>query len=361
MNLAPQPGKDPDSQYLLLAYQCSGLRIAGCSFRNARTSGVKLDACTGWFRDNEIEAIGEVGLSSGRSFGQYQPEAQGARGMEISGNRLSNMGSGGIYITHAGKTAEEDSSIVSNNIIAHVRSPRGNGPYGNGIDVYAADHVTVANNRISDCDYGGIRVVSSRSCTVTGNNISKIADNGIFVEFALEAVVVNGNQIEDCAGGIEISGGEGTVGKFAVCADNMVRNITRPAINPQGSPFMGIHVSAQQVNCTGNVVDSVASNEHGPGVGIYLADWAQSHGHQVAGNMVHAAPCGIGITLGEGAGKVSVTGNTITAASIVNISLLQQSNYADQTTRLIAPVGGDLALNPSASELVLASGNVVLP
>ncbi len=359
------PDGDLETTYQLLAYQCAQITVEKCIFRNAKTSGAGFDACTGRVTGNQFFKIGQIALRAGRFFGDYKKatgddQAAPLRGMEISGNRVHDVGNGGIYVFHNGPTNEEDSTIVSNNYIERISSGSGNGPYGNGIDVYAANNVIVANNRVSDCDFSGIRVVSSKHCQVTGNNISRIADKAIFVEFSFESVIVSENIVEDVNFGIQVSGGGGVVGATAVVANNIVTNVNRPGTDPQVSNFIGIDIVSIATNCVGNVVDIVGSNSHGPGIGILVMDWSASHYHQIASNIVKGAGCGIGLVLGSGATKVSVTGNTIAAAAVAYVSVLDQVAYADGSINTLVPTGWDLTVKNTQSKLVLLENNITL-
>lgn len=352
--------KAAGDSYLVAARNCAALRIEGCSFRNAAVSGLGLDRCSGWVKDNQFHALAEVALRAGR-FSEAAGNA--AHGLEISGNRVSDMGNGGIYIFHAGAKPGEDSSLITGNHIEGVRSASGNGPNGNGIDVFNAAHVTVANNRVTDCAFGGIRVVSSKNCVVTGNTVSAIADAGIFVEFAFEAVSVTSNVVDDCSLGIEMSGGEGTVGVLALCANNIVRNIARPATNPQSANFIGIDLAAMAATCQGNVIERIADNAHGPGIGIAVFDWQASHEHLVAGNMIRAAACGIGIVSPPDAGgpPIAISGNMISGASIAAITMLEQETFADGSAKSLKPTGEDLAKAAAPAAHISLSGNITAP
>jgi uncharacterized secreted repeat protein (TIGR03808 family) len=357
--IAPTTTENLETTYQLLAYQCTDILVEKCIFRNAKTSGAGFDACTGRVLGNQFHEVGQIALRVGRFFGGYTPDK--SRGMEISGNHLHDLGNGGIYVFHNGETSDEDGTIVTNNHIETVASGSGNGQYGNAIDVYNANNVIVANNRIAGCDYSGVRVVSSKHCQVIGNNISRTADCAIFVEFAFESVVVSNNVVEDVNLGIQLSGGGNVQGYVAVCANNIVRNVNRVGTNPQASNFIGIDIASVATNCIGNVVENVGANEHGPGIGILVIDWSASHFHQVQSNIIKDAACGIGLVLGEGAAKVNVSGNTIIAATAANITELEQVTYGDGSVNTLTPTGSDLARGKSGKERVLLANNITLP
>jgi uncharacterized secreted repeat protein (TIGR03808 family) len=296
-----------ENTYLLHAAQCMDILVEKCVFKGTRTSGAGFDACTGRVVGNQFFNIGQIAIKTGRFSGAYQQATVGSQaltlnGMEISGNHIHEVYNGGIYVSHWVSSNEEDSTIISNNHVEGVLSGSGNGPYGNGIYVLGSNNVVVANNRVSNCVYGGIRVTSSKFCQVTGNIVSRIADAAIFVEFTFDSAVVSNNVVEDVNIGIQLTGGGGSMGSTGVCSNNIVRNVSRVATNPQVSNFIGIGVVAMATNCVGNVVEGVAANSHGPGVGILMMDWSSgttSHHHQVEANMVKGAGCGIGLVLGS--------------------------------------------------------------
>lgn len=357
-NVPPAAKDNLDGKYQLLAWQCSGILVETCVFKNTLTSASGFDACTGRVTGNQFFDIGQIALRVGRFFGTYPNES--SRNMEVSSNLVQRAGNGGIYVFHTTEESEEDNTIVTNNHIQQVKSGSGNGQYGNGIVVFAANNVIVSNNRISDCDYSGIRIVTCKHCQVIGNNVSRSADTAIFVEFAFESVIVGNNLVEDVNFGIQLSGGDGVLGRTAICSNNIVRNVNRVGTNPQSSNFIGIDIVSMATSCIGNVIEDVGENEHGPGIGILVMDWAASHGHQIQSNMIKTVGCGIGLVLGEGATQVIVTGNTIAAASLVNISLLEQATYKDGSIKSLKPTGGDLVRENPEKDVILVSNNIAL-
>jgi uncharacterized secreted repeat protein (TIGR03808 family) len=366
-NLKPADGaggaggtSDDDAKFQLHALECQDILIEGCIFRNAKTSALGLDACTGRVVGNQIYGIEQAGILGGRFYGNYASHALGThtvqpRGMEITGNHVHDIGNNGIMLKHYGPTSEEDGSIISNNHVEGILSGSGNGQHGNGIYVFASDNVIVSNNRITNCDYSAIRNASSKHVTISNNSISRISENAIFVEFAFESTMVSGNVVEDAFRGIQLSGGDGVLGYSGICSNNIVRNINRPTLNPDGGKFMGIMIASINTVAIGNVIENVGTNADGPGIGLLIQDWKASHYHSAQNNMIKNVGYGIGVVLGtgdgEGATTISVTGNTIADASISAIQLLDPSFTA---------VGGDQAARNTLPKQLHLSDNIML-
>ncbi len=123
----------------------------------------------------------------------------------------------------------------------------------------------------------------------------------IYAEFAFDGAVITDNVVDGAASGISITNfNDG--GRLAVCANNVVRNITRSA--PTVDLASGIAVEAD-ASVTGNVVETVAGTGIGLGWGPYLRDVTAS------GNTVRDAEIGIAVSVSEGAGAALVTGNLV--------------------------------------------------
>jgi uncharacterized secreted repeat protein (TIGR03808 family) len=357
-NMVPHDGaggaggtSDTPAKFQVLATQCADILVEECVFQNAATCAVGFDACTGRVVGNVISGVGQAGILAGRFYGAYAAQKTEQRGLLISGNHLSDIGNNGIVLVHAGAKSEEDGSIVSDNHIQGIRSGSGNGQHGNGIYVFSSDNVIVSGNRITDTVYSGIRCTSAEAVQIENNSISRSSEVAIFVEFAFKSVVVSGNTVEDAFRGIELSGGDGVVGFTGLCGTNIVRNINRPTQNADGGKHIGINITSNNTTGVGNVVDGVGTNSAGPGIGILVQDWSASHYHSVQNNMIHAAPYGIGVVLGYegdgGAKAISITGNTISAATAAPF---QEFNPAFE------PESGD-GLKSAGLEL---SGNVIV-
>lgn len=336
---------DEDAKFQVRAFQCNEILVENCVFRNARTAGLGLDACTGRVVGNQFFNIQQAAILAGRFYGKYE-----SRGLEISGNHIHDLGNNGIVLKHFGGGSEEDGSIITNNHISGVQSGSGSGQHGNGIYIFASDNVIVSNNRILDTAYSGIRNTSSKQVQILGNSISRSSEVAIFVEFAFEAALVNGNIVDESFRGIELSGGDGILGFNGICSNNIVRHTNRKTVNVGAGKHIGINVTAINTIAIGNIVETVGENEFGPGIGMLIQDWTASHSHALRDNMIKDAPFGIGVILGEGATVISASGNTI-SGSKSNIQLFD-ANFNI--------MGGDLSGENTMPDLLKLTDNIII-
>jgi uncharacterized secreted repeat protein (TIGR03808 family) len=279
---------------ILNAGRCADLLIENCEFVNGTSSGLSLVESSGRIIGNRVRSIAETGLF-----------CLDAKGLEISGNHVSDIGNNGVQIWTS--DAREDGTIITHNRIERVAAKSGgNGQNGNGVNVFRAGNVLVAQNRISDCAFSAVRNNSGQNCQILNNSCSRLGEVAIFVEFGFEGAVVAGNLVEDAAMGISITNfNEG--GRLAVCANNIVRKISGPRSNPDTRP-VGIAAEADTV-VTGNVI------EEAPAVGIALGWGPYCRNLTATNNLVRS--CGIGMTasLNKDAGSVLISSNTIANAT----------------------------------------------
>ena len=304
------------------------LLVENCSFAGGGT-GMRLQACGG--------------RVIGNSFGFHQASglfSQDATGLEISGNRVSDIGNNGILVWRS--EIGEDGTLVTNNRISRIAvEDGGTGQNGNGINVFRAGNVIVANNRITDCGYSGIRDNSASNVVVTGNTISRTGEVALYVEFAFQGAVVANNIIEDAGFGISITNFD-QGGRLAVCDGNVVRRIIGATLHG-GVQGIGIAVEADTI-VSNNVVESASH------VGIHLGWGGQTRNLQAIGNIVRDCPLGIAVSIVKGAAEANVTNNMIDGskkAAIVGM------NYAEVATDDLAVAGAKVP------ELIRLSGNII--
>jgi uncharacterized secreted repeat protein (TIGR03808 family) len=215
------------------------LVVQDCDFSGGE-AGMRVATSGGRIGGNKFQFHEKIGVQSIDS-----------KGFSISENRISDIGNCGIQVwqTNAG----EDGSLVTENHISRVASKDGgDGQNGNGINIYKAGNVTVANNRISDCAFSGIRNNSGPNCVITGNSISRCNEVALFVEFNHEGSVVADNLIESVAHGISIVNLD-VGGRLSQCTGNVIRNVK--GVDPVGVPLGGgILVEADTV-VANNLVD----------------------------------------------------------------------------------------------------------
>jgi uncharacterized secreted repeat protein (TIGR03808 family) len=269
------------------------LAIGNCVVTASGGNGLALEACRGRVDSNQIAGAAEAGLYSVQ-----------ARGLEIVGNTVSDCGNGGILV-HRWEVGE-DGTIVSGNRIERIASTNGGtGQFGNGVNVYRAGGVIVANNHVADCSFSAIRSNSGSNVQITGNNCSRSGETAIYSEFAFEGAVISSNIVDGAANGISIVNfNEG--GRMAVCSGNLVRNLRTEGPYRADPPGFGVGITAEaETAITGNVI------ENAPRYGMHIG-WGPYLRNVVAtGNVIRNAGEGIAVTVVEGAGTAVITDNVI--------------------------------------------------
>jgi uncharacterized secreted repeat protein (TIGR03808 family) len=249
-----------------------------------------LKQCSGRVLHNHASNIGRTGIF-----------ALDSAGLEITGNNLQDIGNNGIQVWISEQRA--DGTIISGNRIERVRFDNGGtGQNGNGIAVFRAGNVIVSHNRVTDCSFSAVRNNSGRNCQIVNNSVSHLNETAIYVEFAFDGAVVSGNIIETAAGGISITNFD-YGGRLAVCANNVIRNITGGGSLPD---TRGIAIGAEaDTLVTGNVIEGAAY------CGIHVGWGPQTRNILVNGNLIRECPIAIVASVSEGAGPLSITGNMI--------------------------------------------------
>ncbi|WP_171015774.1 TIGR03808 family TAT-translocated repetitive protein [Devosia sp. FKR38] len=269
------------------------IRIERCSFRNSGV-GLAISDASVTIRDCRFTEMGDAAI-----------HAMDSRGLTIEANRIDYCGNAGIRIWRS--ESGPDGSIVSGNSISNVDwREGGNGQNGNGINVFRADNVIVANNHLADCAFTAVRLNATKNCQVIGNSCLRSGEVAIFSEFEFSGSVIANNVIDGAATGISITNLD-VGGALAVCLGNLVRNITpMSAVNPDTIP-LGIYAEADTA-ITGNTVENVPGVGIGAGYGPYLRNVA------ISGNVVSKSLIGIGVSVVDGAGTVTLAGNSVSEA-----------------------------------------------
>lgn len=321
-------GPDGDSDGLVVLEACDNAVISDCGFVNGAGNGLHLHLTSG-----RVEACRFAGLAETALF------AHDSAGLILSGNTIRACGNGGIRVFRSKKGP--DGTIVTNNQITGIASQSGNGQNGNGINVFRAGNVVVSDNVVADCDFSAVRLNATDDCQVSGNNCRDCREVAIFSEFGFSGSSIIGNIIAGAATGISITNLDDG-GRLAVCANNLVRDITANSpTNPDTRP-VGI-LAEGDCAITGNTIDTV------PGVGI-LAGWgAFLRNILVADNVILNTVYGIGASVAKGAGQARITGNLISNAKARAISGFAWYD----------PKGGELAGGANPFKNLTVSGNTV--
>ncbi|MCB1386522.1 MAG: TIGR03808 family TAT-translocated repetitive protein [Nitratireductor sp.] len=230
------------------------------------------------------------------------------RGLAIINNEVADCDNGGILVHRWSQG--EDGTIVTGNRVSRIRAVNGGtGQWGNGINVFRAGNVSIANNIVSDCAFSAIRSNAGDGVLISNNSCLRSGETAIYSEFEFEGAVIQSNVVDGGARGISIANFlQG--GRLATVQGNLIRNINTPP--PYGDKdhlwFEGISVEADTV-VSGNVIDRAENFGMILGWGPYLRDVI------VTSNIIRHSRTGIAVTVVEGAGSAHIADNTITGAS----------------------------------------------
>jgi uncharacterized secreted repeat protein (TIGR03808 family) len=286
------------SEALVTAARSPGLLIDMCSFSDSPTGGLHLEGCGGAVTGCHFSRIATTALF-----------ARDSTGLDISGNRLEDIGNNGIQVWTS-EPAEDGTRVTNNQIVRVAAKAGGTGQNGNGINVYRAGNVIVTGNRISDCAFSAIRNNSGSACLIASNAISRIGEVAIYCEFGFEGAVVSGNILDDVALGISITNfNEG--GRLAAVTGNVIRKVTGGG-SLDYTRGVGIAAEADTA-ITGNVIDGAVDT------GISLGWGGYSRNLSATGNVLRDCGIGIGFSVTGGAGPVLVANNRISGSRIGSI------------------------------------------
>jgi uncharacterized secreted repeat protein (TIGR03808 family) len=294
-------GSAQQTPALLNIERSATIALERCTLRDAPATGLRIFDAAVTIRDCSFSQIGDAAIHS-----------MDSRGLIISGNRITYCGNAGIRIWRGENGS--DGSIITGNRIANIDwRGGGNGQNGNGINVFWADEVVIADNHIADCAFTAIRLNSTNNTQVSGNICMRSGEVAIFSEFGFSGSIIANNIIDGAATGISITNLD-SGGQLAVCSGNIVRNITpASAVNPDTIPI-GIFAEAETA-ITGNTVQNV------PGVAIAAGYGSFLRNVMISGNVISASTIGIGVSVAEGAGTVLIGRNAISGADKAVVGL----------------------------------------
>lgn len=287
-----------DNQPGLVTFQqVEKLTLEGCEILGAQKFAVWAERCGGRIDGNT--------LSGAAASAVYAVEC---RDFAIRDNVVSDCGDGGILVHRW--TKGFDGTIVTGNRISRILAKSGGtGEYGNGINVFRADGVQVANNHVSDCAFTAIRSNAGSNVQITGNQCLGSGETAIYSEFGFDGAMIASNIIDGAANGIlSVNFNEG--GRLAVINGNLIRNLRLTAPYEQEDAFFGIGIEAESdAAVTGNVIEGAPRWGMLIGWGPYLRDV------NVTGNVIRNSSVGIAATVVEGAGHASIRQNVFSGLS----------------------------------------------
>jgi uncharacterized secreted repeat protein (TIGR03808 family) len=288
--------------------------IEDCTITGSTKSGVAIDRSGGRVERCTITAIAETGIRA------VETDA-----LSIAGNTITDCGDCGILVQRW--TEGTDSALVTGNRIERVaaRSTEDGQP-GNGIRIFRAHGVVVVNNRLSECAAAAIRAGASRNLQIIGNSCFRSGEAGILAEFGCDGAILANNIVDGAATGISLAPATDG-GRVAAISGNIVRNLTE---GKTSEPHAGAGIAVGTAAAvSGNVIEGA------PRYGLLIGWGSDLEDVAATGNIIRAAPVGIGVSVVEGAGSAIVSDNIIAGASRGSVVALRWSDAAS----------GDLALS----------------
>jgi uncharacterized secreted repeat protein (TIGR03808 family) len=292
---AGQPFADYVAGLVHLA-ECNLVAIADCVITGSAGTGLALDRSAGRILRTTITDAAGAGIRAIES-----------TGLAITDNIVTDCGNGGVLVWRW--SAGEDGTMVSGNRIERIAARAGGtGENGNGINVFRAHGVIVANNRIADCAFTAVRANSADNVQITGNSCLRSGEMAIYSEFGFSGALIANNLIAGAASGISVTNFD-SGGHIGVVSGNILRDITGKGPYPSGGPSFGVGIAVEaDVAVTGNVIDGAGRSGMQLGWGPHLRDLA------VTGNVIRRAPVGIAVSVVDGAGSAVISDNLISGA-----------------------------------------------
>jgi uncharacterized secreted repeat protein (TIGR03808 family) len=314
---------------LIEARQAKGLNLRDLKLETSTASAIALERCGGLVTGCRIAGAAKAGI--------FSIDAEG--GLEISHNHLSAIANNGILVWRS--AIGEDGTIVAMNRIERIATrDGGTGENGNGINVFRAGGVLVANNRISDCAYTAVRANSASNVQIVSNSVTRMGEVAIFVEFAFEGAVVASNLIDRASTGISVTNFDHG-GRLATVQGNVVRNLFRRPVEIDPGGY-GIAIEADAA-VTGNTIEGAPAAGLQIGWGRFCRDVAAT------GNVIRRCGVGIAITSDAAAGAVLVASNMISGSQSGAIRLTDHGRLLGDDLALKSPSTGRLRISGNAA------------
>jgi uncharacterized secreted repeat protein (TIGR03808 family) len=287
----------PQNRGLVHMSATKGIRIADCTVTGAGGNAIALEKCEGSVASNVIVDAADNALF-----------CVDCSALVIAANAIRASGNGGIRVWQSVK--RHDGSIVADNTIEDTAARAGGtGQNGNAINVFRAADVIVRNNTIRRAAFSAIRGNAASAIQIIGNNCAELKETAMYAEFDFEGAVIAENVIDTAENGIAVTNFNNG-GRLASVHGNLLRNVgvRRPDNSPEGAG-VGIGVEAETA-VTGNVI------ENAPNIGIRAGWGPYLRNVSVAGNVIRNAGYGIAVSVVNGAGAATITGNLIDGAKL---------------------------------------------
>jgi uncharacterized secreted repeat protein (TIGR03808 family) len=287
-------GKTPSDNALIELSHCRDVRLMQLVIADAAGDGLRLWRSGGRLQGNRIVRCGASAIRSGESLG-----------LVIADNEIDDIANNAIVVWR--ETAGTDSSQVVNNRIGRVRADAGgSGQNGNGINVFRADHVLVANNTIADCAFSAVRCNAASNVQIVANNCRNLGEVALYAEFAFEGAVIANNIVANAATGIEVTNfNDG--GRLVSVQGNVIRDLFRREAEPVDKRGAGIAVEADTC-VSGNTIEGA------PTAGLMIGWGRYVRQVNATGNVIRDSSVGIAISSQGRAGSVLLCANMVSGA-----------------------------------------------
>ena len=276
--------------------------------------------------------------------------SENAADLTLSHNIIEDCADNGILIWRT--AAGFDGTIITHNRIRRIKNVSGgSGQWGNGINIFRANDVSVNNNQFDDCAYTAVRANAASYTQIQSNHIRRMGEVAIFAELTVgkanhgglktESTIISNNIIEEAATGISATNFD-YGGRLAAIQGNIIRKLTRREFEPVDQCGYGIHVEADCV-VSNNMIENAQTAGILIGWGPYMRDVIASN------NLIRESTVGIAITHDIKAGRATINNNMISGSRNGAIRLNDYKRY----------VGADLsAPNTTPPANITLVGNV---
>ena len=290
-------GVNPYAEASLRITNADHAVVDNCQIIGSLEKGIHIDRSKGRIERNMISgARGDCGI--------YALENSA---LAIRDNEVADCSNGGILV-HRWNPGE-DGSIVTGNRVSRIGAINGGtGQWGNGINVFRAHSVMIANNQVHDCAFSAIRSNAGNNVQITANHCLRSGETAIYSEFAFEGAVIVNNIVDGAAVGISLANFmQG--GRMAVCANNLVRNLKAELPYENDDHLYGVGISAEaDTSVTGNVIENSEGFGMQLGWGPYLRDVVATS------NVIRETKTGIYVSVVEGSRNTVISDNVISGA-----------------------------------------------
>lgn len=323
-------GRSDPATSLLSITNAQRITLRDCRLVRSGGNGITAHGMQGTIENCQLADIADTAIFSTDS-----------NGLDIVSNTIARCGNGGVRVWR-NESGLDGSRVWGNRISDIDWVGGGNGQNGNGINIFRADGVSVADNHLVNCAFSAIRLNATNNTRVTGNYCGQSGEVSIFSEFGFSGSIISHNLIEGGAAGISMTNFDHG-GRLSVCQGNIVRNLAeRSHTNPDTVPY-GIAAEADAA-VTGNIIEAVPGRGMVVGWGPYLRDVL------VNANLVRDCTIGIAVSVAPGAGHASISGNIVSGSREHAIIGAQWDDI----------VSTDLAADHSRFTNLLVEGNSVV-